>query len=187
MQPFLELTILILAVLFCVVAALLVVTSIKAALEWVRRKKTKEEVRLPVSGGLDKVNHWHLYILKLQDGKYYVGITSKTPEIRMREHLDGIRVAYWTAKHRPLEIIHTEDLGNITRRQAEKRENKMVRACMKERGLNNVRGGNLTSTEDYIMRFGYIINKDDWTGLTMVVCLMVIMIYFMVDRFFIAS
>ena len=102
----------------------------------------------------------------------------------MREHLNGTRTAYWTAKHKPLEIIYAEDLGNITRRQAEKRENKMVRACMKEQGLNNVRGGDLTDTEEYIMRFGYILDKNGWTEITMVVCLMALLVYFMVDKYF---
>lgn len=101
----------------------------------------------------------------------------------MREHLNGVRVAYWTAKHRPIEIIYTEDLGNITRRQAEKRENKMVRACMKERGINNVRGGDLTGTEEYIERFGYILDKDGWSELTMATCLFFLLIYFMLDKY----
>ncbi len=34
--------------------------------------------------------------------------------------------------------------------KAKKRENKMTRELMKQRGIDNVRGGNLTSTEDYI-------------------------------------
>jgi predicted GIY-YIG superfamily endonuclease len=29
---------------------------------------------------------WWLYVLKLERGKYYVGITSKTPERRFYEH-----------------------------------------------------------------------------------------------------
>ena len=183
MQPFLETTIIALVVLFCVAIALLITTSLKALFEWMRRKKKHEKIQLPISGDPDKISHWHLYILKLQDGKYYVGITSKTPEIRMREHLNGVRTAYWTAKHKPLKIIYTEDLGNITRRQAEKRENKMVRACMKERGINDVRGGDLTSTEEYVVRFGYIFDKEGWTELMMVTCLFLLLIYFMIDKY----
>lgn len=184
MQTFLEISIITLAVLFCIAIVIFVTTSIKALFEWLRRKKKQEAVRLPISGNPDKISHWHLYLLKLQDGKYYVGITSRTPEIRMNEHLNGIRVAYWTAKYKPLEIIYTEDLGSITRRQAEKRENNMVRACMRERGLNNVRGGDLTSTDEYIVRFGYIFDKDGWAELMMVVCLLLILAYFVADKYF---
>ncbi len=183
MQSILEVTIIILAVSFCIATALLITASFKALFESMRRKKNQEAIRLPISGDPDKISHWHLYILKLQDGKYYVGITSKTPEIRMREHLSGVRSAYWTAKDKPIEIIYTENLGSITRREAEKRENIMVRAYMKKCGINNVRGGNLTSTDEYIARFGYIFQKDDWGELMSVTCLFLIIIYFVVDKY----
>lgn len=133
---------------------------------------------------VDRKKRWHLYVLELQDGKYYVGITSKTPEMRMQEHMDGVRVAYWTAKHRPVEIIHTEDLGIIEKSKAEKRENKMVRALMKQRGLNNVRGGDLTSVEEYTKRFGYIWDNEGWYTLTVVVFLMLVIIYLLLDKYF---
>lgn len=133
---------------------------------------------------MTKKKHWQLYVLRLQDGKFYVGITSKNPEARMQEHLNGIRVAYWTAKHKPIEIIHTEDLGIIEKSKAEKRENKMVRALMKQRGLNNVRGGDLTSVEKYVKRFGYVWNEDVWYPMTVVVLLMLIIIYLLVDKLF---
>jgi len=128
--------------------------------------------------------HWHLYVLRLQDGKFYVGITSKTPEIRMQEHLNGIRVAYWTAKHKPIEIIHQEDLGIIEKSKAEKRENKMTRALMIQRGINNVRGGDLTSVDEYVKRFGYVWEKDLWYPMTVVVLLTLIIIYLMIDKYF---
>jgi predicted GIY-YIG superfamily endonuclease len=127
---------------------------------------------------------WQLYVLRLEDGKYYVGITSKTPEIRMKEHIDGVRVAYWTAKHKPLEVIYQEDLGIIDKSRAEKRENKMVRALMKQRGLNNVRGGDLTSVDEYVKRFGYVWSKDLWYPLTVVAFLLLVIIYLMFDKYF---
>ena len=102
----------------------------------------------------------------------------------MQEHLNGVRVAYWTAKHKPIEIIHTEDLGIIEKSKAEKRENKMVRALMKQRGLNNVRGGDLTSVEEYTKRFGYVWDKDGWYALTVVVFLILVIIYLMFDKYF---
>lgn len=184
MKLFLELGILFLVILFYIMAALIVIASIKALFELRRRQKKKEKIRQPISGDPSKVDNWYLYILKLEDRKYYVGITSKTPEIRMKEHRDGVRTAYWTAKHKPIELIYSEDLGLVTRRQAERQENKLVRACIKERGLNNVRGGDLTSVDEYIQRFGYVFDKDSWTELTMMVCLMTLLIYFMVDKFF---
>lgn len=131
-----------------------------------------------------KKKHWQLYVLRLQDGKFYVGITSKNPELRMQEHLNGVRVAYWTAKHKPIEIIHIEDLGIIEKSKAEKRENKMVRALMKQRGLNNVRGGDLTSVDEYIKRFGYIWDKDGWQLIAYIVFLLLLLSYFVIDKYF---
>lgn len=133
----------------------------------------------------DFKRRWQLYVLRLQDGKFYVGITSKTPEIRMQEHLSGVRVAYWTAKHKPIEVIHTEDLGVIEKAKAEKRENKMVRALMKQRGLNNVRGGDLTSVDEYTRRFGYIWDKDGWQLIAYIVFLLLLLGYFVIDKYFV--
>lgn len=41
---------------------------------------------------------WNLYVLRLANNKYYVGITTKTPEERMQEHLQRIMGAAWTQK-----------------------------------------------------------------------------------------
>jgi predicted GIY-YIG superfamily endonuclease len=132
---------------------------------------------------LHKETQWHLYILRLQDGKFYVGITSQTPEVRMQEHLSGIRTAYWTAKHKPIEIIYTEDLGVIAKSKAEKRENRMVRALMDQRGINNVRGGDLTDVEPYIKRFGYICDKERWDILIYLFLSIMLITYFAIDKY----
>ncbi|MBC7764140.1 GIY-YIG nuclease family protein [Microbacteriaceae bacterium] len=133
---------------------------------------------------MNKTSNWWLYVLKLEDSKWYVGITSKTPEIRMSEHINGIRAAYWTAKHRPVEIVHREDLGSIEKSKAEKRENKMTRALMKQRGINNVRGGDLRSTEKYIQRFGYIWPEELYITITVVIALMLVIVYLLIDKYF---
>lgn len=125
---------------------------------------------------------WYLYILKLEDSKYYVGITSKTPKVRMHEHLNGVRAAYWTSKHKPIEIILEEDLGVVTKSHAERYENQITRNLMKERGINNVRGGDLTSTEKYIKRFGYFWLEDIWNVITYIILLLIIIIYLVIDR-----
>ena len=100
----------------------------------------------------------------------------------MQEHLDGVRVAYWTAKHKPVKIKLEEDLGVVTVEHAKKRENQVTRDLMKQYGLNNVRGGDLTSTEDYVQRFGYIRFKQDWYdgmwGLAAAILLFGFIIYF---------
>lgn len=126
---------------------------------------------------------WHLYVLKLEHSKWYVGITSKTPEERFQEHLLMKRGAYWTMRHKPIEIELTEDLGIVSKDYAEKYENKITRQLMKERGLNNVRGGNLRDDDKYIQRFGWVYVKDQWEIITVVLLLVLTNIYLLIDKF----
>lgn len=58
-------------------------------------------------------------MLKLEHEKYYVGITSKSPEERFREHVEKRHGAYWTMKYTPLEIELVEDLGVVSKEHAE--------------------------------------------------------------------
>lgn len=126
---------------------------------------------------------WWLYILKLKNDKWYVGITSKTPEARFREHQLGIRGAYWTKAHKPIEIEKFEDLGIVSKEHAETYENKITRQLMKEKGLNNVRGGDLTNTKDYIVRFGWVYDKQAWDIAAYIVLINLILIALVLDKY----
>ncbi len=130
------------------------------------------------------LRRWWLYVLKLEDNKYYVGITTKTPEMRMQEHRLQKRGAYWTMKHKPLKVHQSEDLGYTTMEEAERLENKMTRYLMKKYGLNNVRGGDLKGTEYYIKRFGYLYDRDLWTLLMSMIFFMLLSIYLLIDKFY---
>jgi len=126
--------------------------------------------------------HWWLYVLKLQNEKWYVGITSKTPEERYREHILK-KGAYWTMKYKPLEIELVEDLGIVSKEHAENYENEISRSLMKERGLNNVRGGDLRDTVDYVKRFGYFVEKESWRAFLRVVFIVVLLLALYIDKF----
>lgn len=109
----------------------------------------------------NKSKHFTLYVLKLEQGKYYVGITSQTPDERFQEHLNGSRKSWWTNKFKPIAILDTVDLGELSLEEAKAYENRVTRRYMRERGVNNVRGGDLTMTSDLVVRFGrYILDKD---------------------------
>lgn len=110
----------------------------------------------------EKNKHWWLYVLKLEQDNYYVGITTQSPEKRFWEHKNGIRGASWTGKYRPVEIVFKEDLGYISKVQAETIENRKTREYMKEFGLNNVRGGDLTDTDGMVIRLNRIYTKRQW-------------------------
>ena len=74
-----------------------------------------------------------IYVLKLEDNKYYVGKTSDI-ERRMINHVDGV-ASSWTKKYKPLgivEILHNMDAYD---------EDKYTLIYMDKYGINNVRGG----------------------------------------------
>lgn len=106
------------------------------------------------------MKRWWCYVLELENNKWYVGITTKTPEERFDEHRLGKRAAYWTKKYKPIKIELFEELGVVSKEHAEEYENKITRSLMKERGLNNVRGGDLRDVDEYVKMFGWIYLKD---------------------------
>lgn len=130
------------------------------------------------------MKNWWLYVLRLEGEKYYVGITSKTPEERFKEHKNGFLAANWTTKYKPLEIIQTKNLGQIDKERAEKFENKVTREYIKKYGIKNVRGGDISATDDLIKRFGYYFTSWDWEVLTTVLFLMLIIFVLLLALFF---
>ncbi len=127
--------------------------------------------------------HWWLYVLKLEQGKWYVGITSQAVESRFKQHMSGFAAANWTRKYKPTEIHDTKDLGICDIEQAQQFEGKVTREYMTRYGDNNVRGGDLTDMDDYIRRFGQFITKEDWMVVTNVVLLLVLVLYIVLDRY----
>jgi len=119
--------------------------------------------------------HFWLYVLKLEQGKYYVGVTSKTPEARMREHINGYGAA-WTRKYKPLKLLDKKELGFVTYEEAEKYESKVVRAYMKKYGVNNARGGDLREVDDLTIRFGWLINRENWEVITVIIFLLLVIL-----------
>ncbi len=109
------------------------------------------------------MKNWWLYVLKLEQGKWYVGITAKTPEVRFWEHKKNIRAAAWTRRYKPLKIYATENLGKIAEVDAKEKEDMITLKFMKEFGINNVRGGHFNDQDDYVIkRNGRFFSKDVW-------------------------
>lgn len=110
----------------------------------------------------EKIKHYWLYVLKLEKNKYYVGITTKTPEQRMAQHLSNFLGAKWTQKYKPVSIFDRHELGLTTQIAAEAYENKVVREYIKAKGIENVKGGNLSYSGKYVKKFGYYYKAEDW-------------------------
>ena len=79
----------------------------------------------------------HIYVLKCEQNKYYIGKTNQTVSERFKEHKwgDGCE---WTRKYKPLKI-----LVNIIGDDFD--EDKYTKMYMKKYGIDNVRGGSYTS------------------------------------------
>jgi putative endonuclease len=62
---------------------------------------------------------FYVYVLRsLKNGKQYVGLTSKCPEERLRQHRSGS--SQWTRQNRPVELVCSEEFED--KKVAERRE-----------------------------------------------------------------
>lgn len=94
--------------------------------------------------------NWHVYVLKLQKDKWYVGITTKTPDQELANHKAG-KAGEWTRKYKPVSLQFKRDMGELPPERAEMVLDRAMRKYVKEHGADNVRGGYLdglnTATE----------------------------------------
>lgn len=128
--------------------------------------------------------HFWLYVLELNDGKYYVGITAqRNPEDRVNQHKNGFYSAQWVKKYGYKNTLQIHDLGRVTEEDAIKTENIMTHDLMEQYGKDNVRGGVFNYGGRYFYRFGRFHRDSDWEAVTTVTLLMLIIIYFAVDKY----
>lgn len=80
-----------------------------------------------------------IYVLKLENGKYYVG-KSKSVDKRIKQHFSG-KGCYWTQKYKPIKV------KEIIKDCDEFDEDKYVKKYMKQYGIDNVRGGSYSRFE----------------------------------------
>lgn len=75
----------------------------------------------------------YIYILKLEQDKYYVGKTNN-PDIRIKNHFN-LNGAEWTKKYQPINVY------KIIPNCDDYDENKYTKIYMEKYGIDNVRGG----------------------------------------------
>ncbi len=79
----------------------------------------------------------YIYILKLEQNKYYIGKTNN-PSFRLNEHFSS-NASSWTKKYKPLEIVEIiSDCDDYD-------EDKYTKIYMDKYGIDNVRGASYTS------------------------------------------
>jgi len=95
----------------------------------------------------------YIYILQLQDNKYYVGKTDNI-EKRKQEHMNGI-ASSWTKKYKPISV------EKIIQKVSPYDEDKYTLEYMGKYGISNVRGG-IYVKEALDSSEIYNINKQIW-------------------------
>lgn len=87
---------------------------------------------------------FNLYVLRLLEGKYYIGITHKTILERVSQHKKG-KGAIWTKIYKPIDIVESLKTNNIFE------EDKYTKMYMNKFGIENVRGGSYSkiNLEEY--------------------------------------
>lgn len=105
----------------------------------------------------EKTSEWHLYILELEHGKFYIG-KSKNSDTRIQTHAIGIG-ADWTKLHKPVKVIKI--IPMVTNFD----EDMYTLHMMKEKGMDNVRGGSFCKidlpSEDVVIINKMINGSDD--------------------------
>ena len=90
---------------------------------------------------------YYLYILALENEKYYVGI-SRDVYSRYKEH-ESRKGAHFTRIYHPIGLICSRELSTWHKVEAEKEETKMTLLMMTAYGIENVRGGDYYQANIY--------------------------------------
>lgn len=88
------------------------------------------------------VSDYNVYILKLQNGKYYIGITPRL-KTRNREHKCGILSNSFVQNNLPIDVVYYRNLYTKNVKIAEKIEDYYTVLLIKKFGIENVLGGHI--------------------------------------------
>lgn len=95
----------------------------------------------------DNFREWKLYVLLLEHGRYYVGITSyKTIDTRYAQHING-EGAMWTKLYKPISVVETYTIGRTQENKARQEETRVTIDYIEKYGLEMVRGGKFCRTD----------------------------------------
>lgn len=138
-----------------------------------------------VSNNISKsiIKHYWLYILKLEQNKYYVGL-STNPSRRIQEHKNGFYSAQFVKKFNYVDNLPFIDLGNVTFDEAKHLENLKTLEFMKLYGYQNVRGGKFSYRGKYIKIGMWLARDIDFVNLLGVLFFLIVVtvLYFDTKR-----
>lgn len=128
--------------------------------------------------------HWHVYVLKLQKNKWYVGVTTKQPEQILSEHKAG-KGNDWTRKYKPVDLHFHRDMGELPSDRAEMLVDRAMRKYVKEHGADNVRGGyldGLTEKHEKQSRFKFKLPTSEGQLLIFALIEAIVIIVLLIQR-----
>ena len=126
----------------------------------------------------EPIKHYWLYVLRLEDEKYYIGTTSrKDPNVRIREHLNGFYTAEWVKKYPALDTKEVIDIGNLTASAADELEDKRTLQYVEKYGYQNVRGGKFNYSGNYIKVGSQYFRDRDFYGQAALAIMTVAMLF----------
>lgn len=97
----------------------------------------------------------YIYVLKLEQGKYYCGKTNDI-DVRMTQHCNGFGSS-WTKKYKPIEIMYVYASTSCFD------EDKTTKELMMKYGIQNVRGGSYI-TEYLPKEKETLLQKEIWAS-----------------------
>jgi predicted GIY-YIG superfamily endonuclease len=78
-----------------------------------------------------------VYAIECSEHKYYVGKTTRTPDVRFIEHLNGSG-SEWTKRYAPIKLLESYETTNSFE------EDQLTKKYMMLHGIDSVRGGSYT-------------------------------------------
>lgn len=104
---------------------------------------------------------WWLYLLELEGGHFYVGITTN-PARRFEQHSTG-KGANFTGRYKPLRMLTYKYIGKCTQREAERYEDALTLEMISKLGNVRVKGGRFfrykTREETYARNYAKVAEK----------------------------
>lgn len=96
--------------------------------------------------------NFYLYVLELEDDKYYIGI-SVNVEQRFETHKkQGKSASSFCKKYKPIRIIESIELPTKSLIEANKFEAELTWECINKYGYQNVRGWKFLSSDERVYK-----------------------------------
>ena len=129
------------------------------------------------------IKHYWLYVIFLEQNKYYVGKTSgASPDARIEQHRNGFYTAQWVKKHKFVKDLGRIDLGFVTDEESDKLELEKTLEYMRQFGYQNVRGSKFNYSGNYKKIGDRFFREEQYETLTIMILLILSVSILLISR-----